>query len=484
MKRISLILLTGLLLFLLCGCVTSSKPDVDKELLKNDTITIFSLNDVHGNAYASDDALSRFGYFYKNFNKNHKMSITNGDMLQGSAFSNVFYGEPIIKTLNLLHCDAFNIGNHEFDWGIDKITDLANTYSKPNKTKLDCPILAANIFSKKDNLPLPNTKPYIVKNLGNTKIGVIGLIGKIENSIEYSKVKDYYFSSPVEAAKKYARILRSKEGCQGVIITIHDGAEKYNHELSKLSGNEEINAIFNGHTHKKEYELLNNTLPTIQCYPGDNSYFCSLSFKLENNKLKFITGSEKHYDTRNLPLDKDCEDIRNDFLKRPEYDKYNKLLTTLVSPINKYQMLNLVVRHIGKLYSAHVAVFNNGGIRIQKLEGAIRGLDIYKAFPFGNRIIICEVPGNILLDFYKNMRNVIYSPFDFNEIKSEQIYKVAGIDYVLNSNYNTNAIKRYRKNNPAALWQDAGVIYREEVIKLFNSHNPFDYNKVLNSLKA
>ena len=69
--------------------------------------------------------------------------ITGGDILQGQLLSNHFYGESIIFALNEMKLDAFVIGNHEFDWGLEKVLGYFNG---ENEIQADFPFLGANVF--------------------------------------------------------------------------------------------------------------------------------------------------------------------------------------------------------------------------------------------------------------------------------------------------------------------------------------------------
>ena len=127
---------------------------VYSEKLENDinhdvkSLEIFQLNDTHGAYYTQDD-ITGIAHVKTCIDQNIEdpysvVKIANGDMLQGTAFSNMLLGEPGIAALNEMHFDAFTIGNHEFDWALDNLKvykdgDLSNG-------ELNCPFLGANII--------------------------------------------------------------------------------------------------------------------------------------------------------------------------------------------------------------------------------------------------------------------------------------------------------------------------------------------------
>ena len=140
-------------------------------------IDIFELNDTHG-AYWDDESIvgiSRVATVIKNNSSDAYgvVKIANGDMLQGTAFSNMLLGEPAIAALNEMNFDAFVIGNHEFDWGIDNLSVYKD--GNPLNGELECPFLGANIRNRYGERP-DWIEPYTVVEKGNVKVVIIGII--------------------------------------------------------------------------------------------------------------------------------------------------------------------------------------------------------------------------------------------------------------------------------------------------------------------
>lgn len=192
------------------------------------TIEIFSVNDLHGLAYFDSSnfqnaisAYAKLGRYIlaQQARTTNTLFIANGDILQGSAFSNYYYGLPMIESLNAMNLDAFVIGNHEFDWGIDKIENYKD--QNPDNGEANYPFLAANIVNKTTKEPMPWTQPYLIKTFGDVKVGVIGLIGDVYTSIAPSRVAEYEFLDYVTVARQYTYHLRVNEGVDIVIVSVH-----------------------------------------------------------------------------------------------------------------------------------------------------------------------------------------------------------------------------------------------------------------------
>ena len=93
-------------------------------------IVVLSINDFHGalapagknvGAVKLVDALKT----EKAKNPEGTIIVSAGDNYQGSAMSNLLYGEPVSAVFKEIGIELSAVGNHEFDWGIDRITKWA-----------------------------------------------------------------------------------------------------------------------------------------------------------------------------------------------------------------------------------------------------------------------------------------------------------------------------------------------------------------------
>src|SRR2546427_9848480 len=94
-------------------------------------ITILHTCDIHGNILPTEDyaghtnlgGLARCATVIRQTREREKnvLLLDAGDTLQGTAVSYLSGGQVMVNLLNLLHYDAWCWGNHEFDWGLDKV---------------------------------------------------------------------------------------------------------------------------------------------------------------------------------------------------------------------------------------------------------------------------------------------------------------------------------------------------------------------------
>ena len=240
-------------------CVIDEDPDLN-------FLDIYYMNDFHG-AILEDDpnmGLSKIGNYIKHYTDtypNNSIVLAGGDMLQGSALSNYYQGLSTIDLMDEIGFDAFTLGNHEFDWGLDVVTQ----YFDEDETngEADFPLLGANVFLKGTTTIPDYIDPYTIIEKGDIKIGVIGTMGYgLEYSIAQSKIDAYEFAYPVPIIEEYAIHLRTVEECDIVLWVGHDGGS-INDELIALSGDASLDALFNAHTHN-DYADDSERIPQLQ----------------------------------------------------------------------------------------------------------------------------------------------------------------------------------------------------------------------------
>ncbi|MCT8865251.1 MAG: bifunctional 2',3'-cyclic-nucleotide 2'-phosphodiesterase/3'-nucleotidase [Shewanella sp.] len=213
--------------------------------------------------------------------------VDNGDLLQGSPMGDYMakvglqMGDvhPAYKAMNLLDYEVGNIGNHEFNYGLDFLNKSLHGAKFP--------YINANVYCADENGCWNNVKkgehlftPYIIKekqivdsegNNQTIKIGYIGfvppqiLLWDKQNLTGKVKVEDI-----VETAKKYVPEMKAK-GTDLIIAIPHSGigstenpgdpmAENATYALTNVK---DINAIMFGHSHSifpdAKYADLPNT---------------------------------------------------------------------------------------------------------------------------------------------------------------------------------------------------------------------------------
>jgi 2',3'-cyclic-nucleotide 2'-phosphodiesterase (5'-nucleotidase family) len=103
--------------------------------------------------------------------KPDSLLLHTGDTIQGSAEVLYTRGDAIVAVLNNFGIDAFAPGNWEFVYGTDRFLEL---FVGPNR-KAKWETVAANVMQTVDGTERHAVQPFIVRNVGNVKIGLLGM---------------------------------------------------------------------------------------------------------------------------------------------------------------------------------------------------------------------------------------------------------------------------------------------------------------------
>lgn len=153
------------LLFLLCcifslGAAVAAEPDED--------IIVLYTNDVH---CAVDDGIGYAGLAsYKSemaalYGHKNVTLVDGGNAIQGDAIGTLSRGLFPIEIMNETGYDIVTFGNHEFDYGLDRMFELMERHRAP--------VISCNFVDLSTNKPV--FEPYVIVDYGETKIAYIGI---------------------------------------------------------------------------------------------------------------------------------------------------------------------------------------------------------------------------------------------------------------------------------------------------------------------
>ena len=144
-----------------------------------------------------------------------------GDTIQGAPLELVAHTrlpdspDPTITAMNLMGYDAMAVGNHEFDFGPERLEAARET--------AEFPFLSANVIRDRH----PVFEPYRVFEVKGVRVGVLGLTTPtIPEWLGEDLIGDLEFVDAVTAAKQWVPRLREEENCDAVIVLTHQGLER------------------------------------------------------------------------------------------------------------------------------------------------------------------------------------------------------------------------------------------------------------------
>ena len=160
-----------------------------------------------------------------------------GDFLQGTPYFNRFKGEIEVKSMNHMEYDAVTLGNHEFDYGLEVLEEVARLAKFP--------IVSSNYDFSETSLNRL-IKPFIIIKKGGVKIGVIGINIQPKGLIAANNYKGVKYLDPIKTANDMAQMLKENHKCDMVICISHLG---HNSDLNLAESTTGIDMIIGGHSH-------------------------------------------------------------------------------------------------------------------------------------------------------------------------------------------------------------------------------------------
>jgi len=147
------------------------------------TVSIFHTTDLHGRVMPTStyEGLDDVGGFARcascirqwRRESPHSLTVDVGDVVQGTAFSFADGGVAMIELFNRLGYDAWTLGNHDFDWGPEKLGTMLE--------RSTAPVLTANL-ARGATVPggfegaWTKVAPWTIRDVGGFRIGLVGLI--------------------------------------------------------------------------------------------------------------------------------------------------------------------------------------------------------------------------------------------------------------------------------------------------------------------
>ena len=404
----------------------SALAEENAPLFQQDVMVLFT-SDVHCGIE------SNFGYAglamvrdaYKNAGY-HVLLVDNGDSIQGEPVGTMTTGEANIKLMNAVGYDIATMGNHEFDYGMERFFELSKM--------ANFPYVSCN-FNKGGELQFA---PYVVKEFDGVKIAFVGITTpktltsstpkyfQDENgNFIYGFFEDETGEGLYNAVQKAVDDARA-EGATFVVALAHLGNEDecrpftYADVIANTTG---INALLDGHSHDTYHvEMRNKARETvlrqgcgtkmegigylkIAAKDGameagvmmwnNDDFNATQLYQLDTDVTKAVAEATE---TLNVKLAEvvaktDVELTINDPVAKTEEGKPIRIIRN--AETNLGDLCADAYRYVS---GADIAFVNGGGIRVSIKEGDITLNDILKVHPFGNALCVCEATGQQILD--------------------------------------------------------------------------------------
>lgn len=315
-----------------------------------------------------------------------------GDSFHGTTFATLDEGESIVKVMNAMNFDVMTAGNHDFNYGQDRLVELAEM--------ANFPVLAANV-TKEDGSNLLDS--YVIKEVDGVKIGIFGLASpETVYKTHPDNVKGLTFADPVETSK--AIVAELKDQVDVIVALAHVGIDEETIVKSTDIANAipEIDVIIDGHSHTdlENGMMVNGVLIVSSGEYTKNVGIVDLTVvdgKVTSKSAKLFNKSETEDMTGNADVTALLDEIQTD------HEKITSVVLSSTKTVldgergqvraGETNLGNLIADAMLNETKADVAITNGGGIRASIPVGDITKGDVITVLPFGNYITTKAVTG-------------------------------------------------------------------------------------------
>ena len=412
MHKITILFLS----LLICGCQQQTAKIDSNEETQIKQLIIFYTNDEHGWMESNDvngGAPGLMGIWKTNDRfqiDGPFLILSGGDMWTGPAISTLTSGKSMVEVMNTMGYSAAALGNHEFDFSVDTL--------RQRLSEMNFPILAANIREKETGKRVDFTLPYIVKEINDISVGIIGLTTlSVPTTTKPSHVADYKFTSYSEELNEIVPIVKS-DGAELIILIGHLCHEEMR-DLVPVARSLGVMVIGGGHCHQLFQEQVED-VTLIQSGSQYNNYARVEIFfdDLADTVISISSSTHANQDSvRDISTQAVVSAWRNRLDKRlSEVIGY----TTSDIPQKSPEMQNMITDSwLFAFPSANIALTNTGGIRQSIPRGKITTEMIFGLLPFQNDILELDLKGSEILDCLRT--DIVFSGI----FKTEDGYKMA-----------------------------------------------------------
>ncbi|WP_166242913.1 5'-nucleotidase C-terminal domain-containing protein [Paenibacillus turpanensis] len=328
--------------------------------------------------------------------QDEKIVAFGGDLGGGTLFGGVFKGFPMVEAFHHIPVDVANFGQHDFDAGVDNALDLIQA------SRFQW--ISSNLVGS-DGKPFGQVPDHVVIEKQGIRVGIIGLTSAMETTVRDERVKQL---PVIEAAKQAVQKLESQQPDVIIALTQEPSAK----DKALLAAVPEIHAVF---TEEEAEE---------QSFVHEVDQGRRFVFSPQGNMGSIIR----------LIVEKDAAGgirLSHDILKADETVAEDPALAKLAAEYQakldqelgktvatmKQELLygenhesrfketaigNWIADAYRDYYGTDLAFANGGGIRASAKQGEFTLKDAKAILPFGNKIVVAEVDGEMVLQALEN----------------------------------------------------------------------------------
>lgn len=376
----------------------------------SDDIIILYENDVH----CAIEGYSKLSALKKELLQTtaHVGVVSGGDFIQGNSLGAVSQGEYSVKIMNLVGYDALTLGNHEFDFRINRLEELIGMM----ETK---PVCCNFQEVGKDT---PYFKPYSIVSYGDVDIAYIGITTPSTLTTaapaQFKDEKDNFLYSfnPTTLYDIVQKNIDAAEqaGADYIIALSHigyaDDAIYGNIEdVEDLIRNTDgFDVVLDAHSHTviESMEIADKGGNKVLLSSTGTKFEYIGKLTISGNQMKTELIKTADYQATDPVVDAYIEQVYAEYAVLGERKVATSEVDLKMQDAEGNRLVRIAETNLGDLfadavryaYNADVGYVNGGGLRADILKGDVSYNSLLNVFPFNNTVVLAEVSGQILKD--------------------------------------------------------------------------------------
>lgn len=408
-----------LLVALTCSVMAYARKKPTVVEPKQKSIVVLYENDVHCavDGYAKlaglRDAIADTAYV---------VLVSNGDYVQGQTVGAISKGQYVADIMKTVGYDAITLGNHEFDYGMERMFQLLR--------QVPVPVVCCNLYDMR--LGRNVFASYVMKRVGDKRIAFVGAVTPTTMETEAYAFRDAEGNVVYDLQHEDIPVLvqravddARRAGADYVIVDSHLGEEptyRNSDSHTVVANTKGLDIVLDGHTHAAI------VADTVLNKVGKPIVVTQTGTKFANIGKLLITPDGK-MTTELIPIESVTE--KNAYVAQVT-DSIHAMLNEQTSRVicqsevplrilddEGHEIARMGETNAGDIVTdayrlqtgADIAVLNSGSIRNElKKTGDLTYGDMLTLLPYDNYIVVAEVKGGTILKMLEKLVSFLPKP--------------------------------------------------------------------------
>ncbi len=423
------------LLLITLGC--AAEPGVE--------LTILHVNDLHARLLPDSDGRGGFAHLATVLERERRsaaahLTLHAGDMVQGTPVSTLFEGLPIFTIANGLGIDVHCLGNHDFDYGWEKIPEYVELSAFDT--------VSANLTDSVGDTLVP---PYVVRQVGELQVAVVGALTEDLRDLSRSSDLGPWRAAPLVPTLKPVVEVAAAAADMVIVLGHLSGGEAE----AILEGLPQVSVVVQGHPHSawaQALEIDGRVAVNASGY-GRNVGRLRLRYDPETRRILGYEWEVLPVVASEVPPNAAIGQLVAEWESRVA-EVVDIPIGWATRTIQGAELRALIETAMRDGTDAELAHMNGGGIRDILPQGELLARHVWNVVPFDNVVLTTEVTGRQLVELHDTVLRA--EPIEgYESLDPDRIYRLAAHDFTAD---------QWSERGIELAWIDTGVMLRDMII--------------------